>query len=230
MPNSLTAPDSFEPLLGSRRGSDSTPWERMPSAEARLAALAARRRFIVDVVHYDGGQYVPDSELVRARLRAIAASVRSYDCAALALILAVEERAGAESDLVSALAEAALARAREEYSHWLACGHGPSVSEHGPVVAIYGEQNRRICGDCAVARELAAMRSTDTLGAYLNGDSRSIGTCVGGILARVTRCWTSSGHYRTYWRAVDEAGGRWHGSACDGPGSATTMHRSKAKR
>jgi hypothetical protein len=208
----------------------------MLSVEQEIAIAAARRRFIIHVVHSDGGQYMPDCEDLRALLRDFADEPRANNIYGSRLIARVEERACAEREVDAALRTLAQSLARQDYEHWLDCGHGPSVSSTGPVVAIFSDEQRRECRECAAARERTAMRETDTFTAHLNEDAQVIETAIGGVLARVTRCWKGGNAIaqtfgrnsnRIYWRAVDDEGHHWYGHIRRQSGTITTMHRKK---
>ena len=140
------------------------------------------------------------------------------------LVEAVESHITLDRAQAPVLTALARALAQDEYTHWLDCGHGPSPSKSGPVIAIV--DGKHICRECAVSRELAAI-STDTKHTgYLSSDGAVISTAVGGILAHVSRTWKKS--CRTYWQARDDSGVRWHGSALC-PGAVTTMLRNHGR-
>lgn len=229
---------NFENVLGSGRGHAGTPWEQMSSTDQRLACAAARRRFIIDVSHYSGGHYAPESEWLRAQLQTAVTYFRSQELYGTRLISAIETWVVSENEVDAALTALAKVLARRAYGQWLDCGHGPTASEIGPVVAIYGENQRRLCQDCAVIHELKIMSEREKMHAYLSSDGNAITTGVGGVLARVTRCWQAGNarsrafdrrYHRLYWNAVDPTGAHWYGFACEGKGSATVMHRRRVK-
>jgi hypothetical protein len=143
---------SFDAVMGSRRGADVAPWERLSSVEQEIALAAARSQFLVHVVHYDGGQYVEGSQSVRTRIREFAAAKREIcgiSSCGIPLIKAVSEHFRIDRELDDVAAQIA----HGHYSQWLDCGQAPTVTTTGPVIAVYADDNTRICRDCARSRE-----------------------------------------------------------------------------
>jgi hypothetical protein len=103
----------------------------------------------------------------------------------------------------------------------LECGH--VESPHSEYTTGYGTdaQGKRHCYNCCTALDLATMRDTGRIDAYLSSDGETITTWPGGILARVTseREGSAGGFLRgvtvTRVDAIADDGSLWYGR---GPG------------
>jgi len=101
----------------------------------------------------------------------------------------------------------------------LDCGHTPSPHSEHTTGTAHTPEGHEICWECSNACEREHLRTVQVYGAYLvKRDGRAvIETWPGGALATVTEYWTRrvgfSHDGRTYFRAVDVHGQRWHGTS-----------------
>lgn len=119
----------------------------------------------------------------------------------------------------------------------LSCGHdAPPVPETGASGYAIRPDGAHICYPCADAEQRAALLTANTYMGYLSGDGSQITTWTGGTLATVTTAterrvgfgaWRK-GEGRTYWKAVDVHGQRWHGTS-PGRGMFARMRKSKTR-
>lgn len=117
-------------------------------------------------------------------------------------------------------------------SDLLECGH--AESPHSDITRGYGtaEDGKRHCYDCCTAMDLASMKETGKIVAYISDDGKTITNWPGRTLAYVTRLWETrhniGGKITHVWaRAAD--GTWWHGKG-PGKGMYIRLHRSKSKR
>lgn len=102
---------------------------------------------------------------------------------------------------------------------------------------IGGARGRRICYDCANAREVAALQTATTYAAYMGGipegdyRPRSLSTWTGHHLALITWCERrrhNIGGFLYYFRARDVHGAYWYGTS-PGPNMYARMRRAKSQ-
>lgn len=102
--------------------------------------------------------------------------------------------------------------------------------EYGATGYAYDSATREfVCYFCADARQVAALKTETTYGAYVSGDAKTITTWSGGLLMRVlytSELRSGFGGRQLYVRARDVHGAEWYGR---GAGAGMSIHLKRAK-